>query len=386
MTPIAVTLLTGFLGAGKTTLLRHILNEQHGFKIAVIENEFGEVSVDDQLIGDRATQIKTLTNGCICCTRSNELEDALLDLLDSRDRGDIAFDRLVIECTGMADPGPIIQTFFSHDVLCERYLLDGVIALVDAVHANEQMNQFTIAQSQIGYADRILLTKTDVAGDSEKLRERLARINARAPVYTVVHGDIDLSQLFNTSGFMLEENVLASQPRFHFIADKQNDVSSIVVELDYPVDISEVSRVMENLLLESADKLPLQRDAVDRRRTQPPAVPGRAASLQRRLGQTVGRRNAAQHAGIYRDPVAGRRDQSGVCGVKEVTIKRLSGLAGICRPDKAQPPSGIFWLFLILLAQHRFAQNGIQPRLVAFSWPFQPFHNVGVNTHRGLSF
>ncbi|HDR2863812.1 TPA: GTPase [Enterobacter asburiae] len=254
MTPIAVTLLTGFLGAGKTTLLRHILNEQHGFKIAVIENEFGEVSVDDQLIGDRATQIKTLTNGCICCTRSNELEDALLDLLDSRDRGEIDFDRLVIECTGMADPGPIIQTFFSHEILCQRYLLDGVIALVDVVHADEQMNQFTIAQSQVGYADRILLTKTDVAGDSEKLRERLARINSRAPVYTVTHGDIDLSQLFNTNGFMLEENV-TSKPRFHFMADKQNDVSSIVVELDYPVDISDVSRVMENLLLSFADKL-----------------------------------------------------------------------------------------------------------------------------------
>jgi G3E family GTPase len=254
MTPIAVTLLTGFLGAGKTTLLRHILNEQHGFKIAVIENEFGEVSVDDQLIGDRATQITTLTNGCICCTRSNELEDALLDLLDSCDRGDIAFDRLVIECTGMADPGPIIQTFFSHEILCQRYQLDGVIALVDAVHADEQMNQFTIAQSQVGYADRILLTKTDVAGDAEKLRERLTRINARAPIYTVVHGDIDLAQLFNTNGFMLEENV-TSKPRFHFIGDKQNDVTSIVVELDYPVDISAVSRVMENLLLSFADKL-----------------------------------------------------------------------------------------------------------------------------------
>lgn len=254
MTPIAVTLLTGFLGAGKTTLLRHILNEQHGFKIAVIENEFGEVSVDDQLIGDRATQIKTLTNGCICCTRSSELEDALLDLLDSRDRGEVAFDRLVIECTGMADPGPIIQTFFSHDVLCERYLLDGVIALVDAVHANDQMNQFTIAQSQVGYADRILLTKTDVAGESEKLRERLGRINARAPMYTVTHGDINLELLFNTNGFMLEENITA-KPRFYFIADKQNDVSSIVVELDYPVDISAVSRVMENLLLSFADKL-----------------------------------------------------------------------------------------------------------------------------------
>lgn len=159
MNPIAVTLLTGFLGAGKTTLLRHILNEQHGYKIAVIENEFSEVSVDDQLIGDRATQIKTLTNGCICCSRSNELEDALLDLLDNLDKGNIQFDRLVIECTGMADPGPIIQTFFSHEILCQRYLLDGVVALVDAVHADEQMNQFTIAQSQVGYADRILLTK-----------------------------------------------------------------------------------------------------------------------------------------------------------------------------------------------------------------------------------
>lgn len=159
----------------------------------MIENEFGEVSVDDQLIGDRATQIKTLTNGCICCSRSNELEDALLDLLDNLDKGNIQFDRLVIECTGMADPGPIIQTFFSHEILCQRYLLDGVIALVDAVHADEQMNQFTIAQSQVGYADRILLTKTDVAGEAEKLRERLARINARAPVYTVTHGDIDLA-------------------------------------------------------------------------------------------------------------------------------------------------------------------------------------------------
>lgn len=255
MTPIAVTLLTGFLGAGKTTLLRHILNAQHGLKIAVIENEFGEVSVDDQLIGDRATQIKTLTNGCICCSRSNELEDALLDLLDGRDRGDLAFDRLIIECTGMADPGPIIQTFFSHEILCQRYMLDGVIALVDAAHANDQMNQFTLAQSQVGYADRILLTKTDVAGDTEKLRERLRRINARAPVYTVTHGDIDLSLLFDTQGFMLEENVVQPKPRFHFMADKQNDISSIVVELDYPVEISDVSRVMENLLLSFADKL-----------------------------------------------------------------------------------------------------------------------------------
>ncbi len=255
MTPIAVTLLTGFLGAGKTTLLRHILNEQHGYKIAVIENEFGEVSVDTQLIGDRATQIKTLTNGCICCSRSNELQDALLALLDSLDKGDIEFDRLVIECTGMADPGPIIQTFFNHEIICQRYLLNGVITLVDAVHADEQMNQFTLAQSQVGYADRILLTKTDIAGEAEPLRERLARINARAPIYTVIHGETDLALLFNTSGFMLEETIVPAKPRFHFMSDKQNDIASIVVEMDYPVDISEVSRVMENLLLSFAEKL-----------------------------------------------------------------------------------------------------------------------------------
>jgi len=155
----------------------------------------------------------------------------------------------------MADPGPIIQTFFSHEILCQRYLLDGVIALVDAVHADGQMNQFTLAQSQVGYADRILLTKTDVAGSAEALRERLQRINARAPIYTVTHGDIDLALLFNTNGFMLEENVVPATPRFHFMADKQNAISSIVVELDYPVDISAVSRVMENLLLSFADRL-----------------------------------------------------------------------------------------------------------------------------------
>ncbi|RWR03169.1 GTP-binding protein [[Pantoea] beijingensis] len=255
MTTIAVTVLTGFLGAGKTTLLRHILHQQHEYRIAVIENEFGEVAIDDQLLGDRATQIKTLTNGCICCTRSSELEDALLDLLDSLDKGEIAFDRLVIECTGMADPGPIIQTFFSHPVLCQRYLLDGVIALVDAAHASEQLDRFTLAQSQIGYADRILLTKTDVAEEYSPLLDRLQRINARAPVYPVLHGKIDLELLFNTNGFMLEENVVPAKPRFHRLVDPQNAVSSIVLELDYPVILEEVSRVMENLLLSFADNL-----------------------------------------------------------------------------------------------------------------------------------
>lgn len=255
MTPIAVTVLTGFLGAGKTTLLRHILHEQQNEKIAVIENEFGAVAVDDQLLGDRTTQITTLTNGCICCTRSGELETALLDLLDSRDNGDIAFDRLVIECTGMADPGPIIQAFFSHEILCERYMLDGVIALVDAVHAGQQMDQFTLAQAQIGYADRILLTKTDISGTPPELMERLQRINARAPIYPVIHGAIDLALLFDTRGFMLEETIVTPKPRFQFIPQQQNAISSVVLELDYPLALEAVSKVMEDLLAGFADKL-----------------------------------------------------------------------------------------------------------------------------------
>jgi G3E family GTPase len=257
MKPIAVTILTGFLGAGKTTLLRHILNAEHGYKIAVIENEFGEVPIDNALIGDRASRITTLSNGCICCSKSNELADALLDLLDGVDQGQLEFDRLIIECTGMADPGPITQTFFSHEILCERFLLDGIITLVDAVHADQQLNQFSIAQAQVGYADRILLTKTDVAPDCEALTQRLQQMNARAPVYKVTHGDIDLSVLFDIEGFVLNDklNLTPPTPLFRRIPQAQNNIQSIVVYHDQPLELMQVSEVMEGLLLEYADSL-----------------------------------------------------------------------------------------------------------------------------------
>lgn len=255
MKPIAVTILTGFLGAGKTTLLRHILNENHGYKIAVIENEFGEVPIDNALIGDRASRITTLSNGCICCSKSNELADALLDLLDGVDQGQLEFDRLIIECTGMADPGPITQTFFSHEVIGQRFLLDGIITLVDAVHADQQLNQFTISQAQVGYADRILLTKTDVATDNEALIQRLQLMNARAPVYQVTHGDIDLGVLFDIEGFVLNDKLNVAAPVFRRIPQAQNNIQSIVVYHDQPLELMQISEVMEGLLLKFADNL-----------------------------------------------------------------------------------------------------------------------------------
>ncbi|MFV8979281.1 GTPase [Serratia sp. JSRIV001] len=255
MKPIAVTILTGFLGAGKTTLLRHILNENHGYKIAVIENEFGEVPIDNALIGDRASRITTLSNGCICCSKSNELADALLDLLDGVDQGQLEFDRLIIECTGMADPGPITQTFFSHDVIGQRFLLDGIITLVDAVHADQQLNQFTISQAQVGYADRILLTKTDVVPDNEALIQRLQLMNARAPVYKVTHGDVDLGVLFDIEGFVLNDKLNLAPPVFRRIPQAQNNIQSIVVYHDQPLELMQISEVMEGLLLKFADNL-----------------------------------------------------------------------------------------------------------------------------------
>ncbi len=152
---------------------------------------------------------------------------------------------------------PDYPDFFSHEILCERFLLDGIITLVDAAHADQQLSQFSIAQAQVGYADRLLLTKTDVAPDCEALMQRLQRMNARAPVYQVTHGDIDLSVLFDIEGFTLNDklNLTPSAPLFRRIPQPQSDIRSIVVTLERPLPLMQISDVMEGLLLEYADNL-----------------------------------------------------------------------------------------------------------------------------------
>jgi G3E family GTPase len=247
--PIPVTVLSGFLGAGKTTLLRYLLRAEHGLKIAVIENEFSETSIDTHLLGDEPVQVMTLANGCVCCTIHTDLTKALYLLLERLDNGTIAFDRLVIECTGLADPAPVAQTFFIDEELRDRYILDGIITLVDAANADTHLAQ-TIAQAQVGFADRLLLSKTDlVAADVvDALSARLTRINRRAPIRIAQQGEIDLAELLDVRGFNLNADLgggLSLRPVVGTSADR---ISSLVLRTEKPLHIDRLSDFMNGLL------------------------------------------------------------------------------------------------------------------------------------------
>lgn len=220
---VPVTILTGFLGAGKTTLLKRILSEYHGRRIAVIENEFGPESIDNELlVQDNNEEIIELNNGCICCTVRGDLMRTLNELRVKRIAGDINFERVIIETTGMANPGPVCQTFFMDDDIADYYRLDAVVTVVDAKHGMETLNTQEEAQKQIGFADRILVSKKDLVNDIDyqALRARLVRINPRAPITAVNFGETDLSALMGVSGFNLN-TILDIDP--DFLAEKHPD-------------------------------------------------------------------------------------------------------------------------------------------------------------------
>jgi G3E family GTPase len=248
---VPVTILTGFLGSGKTTLLNRILKEDHGQRIAVIENEFGESGVDSEIIEKSEEQIVEMNNGCICCTVRGDLIRILGSLKEKRDQGALKFDRVVIETTGMADPGPVAQTFFTDEEIGNYYLLDSIITLVDAKHAPQQLDEFHEAQEQVGFADRILLSKTDLVSeeDAVKLSSRLKRMNPRAPIRKVNFGNAPLNEVLDIRGFNLNA-ILELDPEFlTSIAHEHHDeVESFVFKADKPFDGQKLENFLSGMI------------------------------------------------------------------------------------------------------------------------------------------
>ncbi|MCQ4315287.1 GTP-binding protein [Stutzerimonas zhaodongensis] len=208
---VPVTILTGFLGAGKTTLLNHILSKQHGMRIAVIENEFGEIGIDDALVINADEEVFEMNNGCICCTVRGDLIRILGNLMRRRDK----FDHILVETTGMADPGPVAQTFFVDDEIREMLRLDGIVTVVDAHHVLLHIEQSNEVREQIAFADVILLNKADLVEPDQldELEARIRKMNALARIHRTINADIDIPTVMDLGGFDLDR-VLEQRPDF----------------------------------------------------------------------------------------------------------------------------------------------------------------------------
>jgi G3E family GTPase len=201
-TRVPVTVLTGFLGSGKTTLLNRILSEQHGRRIAVIENEFGEVGVDHQIVIGAEEEIFETANGCICCTVRGDLIRILNQLVKRRDK----FDYVIVETTGLADPGPVAQTFFIDDELREHFQLDAIVTLVDAKHAERQLEEVRAASEQIAFADVVLLNKTDLVSEKDlaRVEQRIRAINRTAQVFRTQSAKLPIDRVLDVGAFDLD--------------------------------------------------------------------------------------------------------------------------------------------------------------------------------------
>jgi G3E family GTPase len=256
---VPVTILTGFLGAGKTTLLNRILTERHNERIAVIENEFGDAGIDnDLLLSGGEEQVIEMNNGCICCTVRGDLVRILGDLHQRREQQPDAFQRVIIETTGLADPAPVAQTFFIDEDIAAHYVLDAIVTVVDAKHASQQLDNFHEAQEQVGFADRILLSKSDLVSeaDGDRLSARLRRINPRAPVRPVHFGETPIADLLDIGGFSLD-SILEIEPGFLGEDSHEHDdaVQSFVFSTMAPLKQDLLQAFFRDLIAEHAPNL-----------------------------------------------------------------------------------------------------------------------------------
>jgi len=256
---IPVTILTGFLGAGKTTLLNRILTEQHGERIAVIENEFGESGVDnDILVQDKDEQIIEMNNGCLCCTVRGDLVRILKDLRRKKRGGEVKFDRVIIETTGLANPGPVAQTFFMDEDVHKDYLLDAIVTVVDAKHGQQTLDEHDEARAQVGFADRILLSKTDLVADDETraLMDRLRSMNPRAHQKKVHFGEADIKEILDIRGFNLNA-ILDVSPEFltSDYHEHDDDVKSFVWKDPRPLNMEKIETFLSLMVQNYGENL-----------------------------------------------------------------------------------------------------------------------------------
>ena len=252
---VPVTVVTGFLGSGKTTLINHILTEQHGRRIAVIENEFGEVGIDDALVIDAEEEIFEMNNGCICCTVRGDLIRILGTLMKRRDR----FDHILVETTGLADPAPVAQTFFVDDEVRSQLRLDAIVTIVDAKHLimhlddEKEEGVENEAVEQLAFADRVLVNKVDLVDDVElaEVERRIRAINANASLVRTTMSKVDLDWLLDVRAFDLD-HVLEMDPQFLTDTDHQHDLSVTSVGIDQPgaVDLDRMNEWLGWLLRE----------------------------------------------------------------------------------------------------------------------------------------